>query len=385
MHELGEVVKIQSGGTPSKARKEFWNGDVPWITARDMRGVRVHTTTRCLTEAGAAVARVMPARTVFVLTRGMTLFRDLPVVINDQPASFNQVVKALTPLVSSLDPEFLAYYLTARKDELLKTVTQAGHGTGRLDTAQLEAFALPLPPLFEQHKITQILRTWDDAMEKLSRSKGRKIALARVIRNELSSNSRWSDIVLGNVFAERAEVGGGDAVLLSVTQSSGVIRHSAAGRKDSSSADRSKYKRVVQGDIAYNTMRMWQGASGLVSEEGIVSPAYTVVVPDIARVDARYASHLFKSERMMFNFTRYSQGLTSDTWNLKYPAFSEIRVALPPLSQQRRIAGLLDAMGSEIDLLDRQLELLRMQKHGLMQKLLTGDVRVTLDDGNTND
>ena len=80
---------------------------------------------------------------------------------------------------------------------------------------------------------------------------------------------------------------------------------------------------------------------------------------------------------MVFDFQRYSQGLTSDTWNLKFPAFSKIKVFLPPIEQQEKHAKLLDVLKKEIAVLERQSKTLARQKRGLMQKLLTGEWRVT--------
>lgn len=156
----------------------------------------------------------------------------------------------------------------------------------------------------------------------------------------------------------------------------GVIDRDGVGRKDSASADKSQYKLVLPGDIGYNTMRMWQGVSGLSSLRGIVSPAYTVLIPNQYRIFPRYAAHLFKSRRMVHDFERYSQGLTSDTWNLKYPVFAEIKVFLPPIDQQVGQANLLDAMVDEMSVIKRQRDALVAQKRGLMQKLLTGEWRV---------
>jgi type I restriction enzyme S subunit len=91
----------------------------------------------------------------------------------------------------------------------------------------------------------------------------------------------------------------------------------------------------------------------------------------------RYAAHLFKSRRMVFDFERYSQGLTSDTWNLKFPAFSKIRVFLPPIDHQEKLADTLDALTAEGAVIGKQVEALTRQKRGLMQKLLTGEWRVS--------
>lgn len=122
-------------------------------------------------------------------------------------------------------------------------------------------------------------------------------------------------------------------------------------------------------------MRMWQGRSALSDRDGIVSPAYTVCIPQDG-IDGRFAEHLFQLPKVVHLFWRNSQGLVDDTLNLKFPRFAHIRIEFPCEDEQRRIADMLDAMTSEISLLERRLEAVRRQKKGLMQKLLTGQVRV---------
>lgn len=128
-------------------------------------------------------------------------------------------------------------------------------------------------------------------------------------------------------------------------------------------------------------MRMWQGALGFADEDGVVIPAYTVATPHDDRIDARYASHVLKTPRLIFDFERFSQGLTSDTWTLRFGAFGRVPITLPPLTEQKKIAGILDSARAEIALLDRKIELLRTQKRGLAQKLLSGEVSVGDVDG----
>ena len=162
--------------------------------------------------------------------------------------------------------------------------------------------------------------------------------------------------------------------MLSITSGEGVIPRSGE-RKDTSSEDKSKYLRICPGDIGYNTMRMWQGVSALSSLEGIVSPAYTICTPKKG-IDGEFMAYLFKLPRVINLFYRYSQGLTSDTWNLKYKHFKQIKVTVPEVDEQKSIARILKFCDEEIDLLKKQAEGYRKQKRGLMQKLLTGKWRV---------
>ncbi|MEU3222660.1 restriction endonuclease subunit S [Streptomyces sp. NPDC006976] len=157
----------------------------------------------------------------------------------------------------------------------------------------------------------------------------------------------WRSVSLGEILKLRSERTHSVSTLLSVTADRGVIRQSDSGRRDSSSVDKSLYWDVCSGDVVYNTMRMWQGVSGVASEGGIVSPAYTVCEP-VEGVDSRYIGWLLKEPKQVARFLRRSQGLVSDTWNLKYSEFKMITVELPPLPEQRKVAEILDELDLQI-------------------------------------
>ncbi|WBM79136.1 restriction endonuclease subunit S [Cryobacterium breve] len=323
-------------------------------------------------------------------TNSPNLVGKVGIVREDSSAVFASYLVRLVPDLRLMIPEFLNYWLdsTMVQVHLRKLATRGVSQANINPTTFREYCPLLRPPLPEQRKIAEILRTWDEAIEDVTKQVDAVKKQASGMDNELfrmchsSARNRprdWRGFALADLCSERTQVGSPEDELLSVSQSRGVIPQADAGRKNSSSADRSRYKLVLAGDIAYNTMRMWQGASGVVSARGVISPAYTVVTPDGSRLDVQYAGHLFRSRHMMFDFERYSQGLTSDTWNLKFPAFSTIRIFLPPVEEQRRVSAALD----ELDLARRSLEryalALRTQKRGLMQKLLTGDLRVQVE------
>ena len=140
----------------------------------------------------------------------------------------------------------------------------------------------------------------------------------------LNSALSWEQRKLGDCFAERVE-SMPDGELISVTINDGIKKFSELGRHDNSNDDKSKYKKVCIGDIAYNSMRMWQGASGYSPYEGIVSPAYTVLSPN-SGINSKCLAYQFKLPEMIHTFQINSQGITSDNWNLKYPALSEIEI-----------------------------------------------------------
>lgn len=178
---LGELADFLSGGTPSKSRPEYWTGLVPWVSAKDMKHFRLKDTEDHVSEAAVARGtRLVPAGTVLLLTRGMTLLNDVPICVAQQPMTFNQDIKALRARPHVV-PEYLPYVLLRNKDRLLSQVDLAGHGTGRLNTDELKALAVGLPSRNEQRAIAHILGTLDDKIELNRRMSETLEAMARAL------------------------------------------------------------------------------------------------------------------------------------------------------------------------------------------------------------
>ena len=240
-------------------------------------------------------------------------------------------------------------------------------------------FAMPinLPSEREQSKIASFLQSLDEriaAQEKLvaSLKKYKRGLLSQLIaqKKAFDTSGEWKTVKLGHIFKERTERAKGNETLLAVTISNGVQRRDEIDLKDNSSDDKSNYKCVYIGDIAYNTMRMWQGASGVSPYNGIVSPAYTIVTP--IRPDLHnmtFWAYYFKYSPLVQTFQKYSQGLTSDTWNLKFPQFSEIAVTMPPISEQDKIAECLSVFDEHCKCEDEKLQALLQVRTALLQQL----------------
>lgn len=179
----------------------------------------------------------------------------------------------------------------------------------------------------------------------------------------------WRKDDLGNLFTERKEKGYPNLPLLSLTEQNGIIPQAETNRKNNSSLDKSKYLRVCYGDIAYNTMRMWEGRSAFVNMEGIVSPAYTICTPK-NNINSFFYSYYFKLPNLISEFHRYSQGLVKDTLNLKFDKFAQISVGVPPKSEeQQKIADCLSSIDELINFREQKLAALKQHKKGLMQQL----------------
>jgi type I restriction enzyme S subunit len=179
---------------------------------------------------------------------------------------------------------------------------------------------------------------------------------------------------LGDYFTSRRSRGEDGLPTLSVTLDRGLVRRDSLDRKTDTNLAPAQHLRVFPGDIAYNMMRMWQGASGLAAEAAIVSPAYVVLAPK-KNIDSLFASYLFKTPEMIHRFWAYSYGLTNDRLRLYPNDIKRIPVHLPPLAEQRKIAEILSTWDRAIEVTEALLATARTQKRALMQSLLTGKRR----------
>ena len=175
---------------------------------------------------------------------------------------------------------------------------------------------------------------------------------------------------IGDIYTERSQRGASDMELLSVTMNDGVKLRSEIEGKDNSSEDKSNYKIVRKGDMVYNSMRMWQGANGISPCDGIVSPAYTVLMPK-QEINNGYFAALFKSVKLINEFRKNSQGMTSDTWNLKYPQIETIKVQIPSVSEQDKVSELFSVLDERIATQAQLVESLKKYKRGVVRTLLS--------------
>lgn len=169
-----------------------------------------------------------------------------------------------------------------------------------------------------------------------------------------------------------------DEQMLSVTISKGVIRQadllSNSSKKDSSNENKTAYKLVRPGDIAYNKMRAWQGAVGVSEHIGIVSPAYIVVRPRNEQ-NSRYFHYLLRTPAFAKEAERWSYGITSDQWSLRHEDFKRIYCSVPPKDEQTSIVRFLDNTDRLIRryIHDKKklIGLLNEQKQGIIHQTVT--------------
>lgn len=188
----------------------------------------------------------------------------------------------------------------------------------------------------------------------------------------------WDVVPNRAVFMEVNERGHDDEQMLSVTITQGIIKQrellDGSSKKDSSRQDKSAYKLVRPGDIAYNKMRAWQGALGSSDFLGIVSPAYVVVRPR-AENNSAYFHYLMRTPIFAKEAERWSYGITSDMWSLRPEHFRLIYTVLPPLEEQAAIVRYLDyadrRIRRTIAAKQKLIKLLQEQKQVIIHQAVT--------------
>ena len=295
------------------------------------------------------------------------------------------IISKFYPVFSGKNSDvFFLTLVLNNSDEVVREIAYTCTGTGQkvLSFLDLQKMKVRVPSYDEQKEIAAYFENLDHLitlhqrkLEKIQNMK--KSCLQKMFPKDGANvpeirfsefQGDWEERTLGSCFDERLE-SLPDGELLSVTIGSGIKKFSELDRHDNSNTDKSKYKRVCIGDIAYNSMRMWQGASGRSPYEGIVSPAYTVVKP-IGDIDTQFFAYMFKKKEIIHLFEINSQGLTSDTWNLKYPAFSKIVVRVPRnVEEQSRIARFLLELDELISCTEQEIEITKRMKKGCLQKM----------------
>lgn len=194
---LSEVYQFQSGGTPSKKKPEYWDGDIPWVSPNDKKRPWLNDAMDHITNAGLENgSKLALTRSVFVVVRGMILAKDVPVALAERPMAINQDMKAIVP-GDRISSEFLLYGLATFKDNLFRRVGRSGHGTATLKGSEVAAFKLYLPDLETQAEIGSVIENLEIKETLLSCKRDRYQDLFCTLLNELmTANIRVHELDL---------------------------------------------------------------------------------------------------------------------------------------------------------------------------------------------
>ena len=398
---LGALGRPLSGGTPRTSESRYWNGDIPWISSKDMKVSRLHDSADHVTPLalGNGTRLVQPG-TILMVVRGMSLAHSFPVAIVEKPVAFNQDLKAFMPN-SGVDSEFLLRWLEFNQVALLLLATEATHGTKRIPTLDLLASHVPVPPPTEQRAIAEALSDVDRLLGALEALSAKKRAIKQAAMQQLLTGTarlpgfsgKWETTRIGDVctflptannprsdFVETGDVeyvhyGDIHAHARPVLNCTYDVLPHIEGNRVGNAA------RLVDGDFVMvdasedmagvgKSIEM-QGATG----RNIVAGLHTIVCRGRSDQWAMgFKAYLQFISAFKAALTKVATGIS--VYAVPKRQLSDVELSLPPPLEQEAIVSVLSDMDEEIAALEQRRDKTRAIKQAMMEQLLTGRVRL---------
>ena len=263
-------------------------------------------------------------------------------------------------------------------------------GMKKLSMKRLRSLEITVPLPGEQQRIADILSTWDRSIEQIgeliaAKERRKKALIQQLLKGKTrvpgATSQDWEEKRLGDYFEYFSNRNSEEEQLpvLSCSKVHGIIPQEEKFDKRVASKDTSNYKVVEEGDLVYDPMLLWDGSIGFVKgiQKGIVSPAYYTFKFKVDDLDQVFFEHLLESHYVKYQYEAISQGTNTRRQKAPRQAFLGIKIEVPPREERHAIATILRKVGDELQMLREERDALQRQKKGMMQKLLTGKIRVS--------
>jgi type I restriction enzyme S subunit len=411
VRKLGDVTDIVSGNTPKKSNQDYWGGDIVWITptdVTDLDGKYMSDSKEKITEEGLANSSASLIEPSAVLMTSRATIGE--VVINEVPVTTNQGFKTLVPN-EDLDREYLYYYISSIKQYL--NAIGGGSTFSEISKRDVSSIKIPVPPLSEQHRIADILSTVDEQIQQTDEIIETTLEVKDAVANRLfeegvrnaerepvklgpksvSLPKSWDVTKLTNLDSpEENAVQTGPYQLGDVEFKDSGLRVYGQSNVTSDDYDSvnnhisedleeefSRYK--IKGDDVLLTRMGTVGDASLFpsdAQPGILSYHLLRIRPDQTSCWSPYLHHVLNDGKIVMDQIKsLSHGSIMDGLNVS--TIRQVRIPMPPLEEQKEISQILRAFDRKIKQERQSKEELQDLKRGLMQDLLTGQVRVNQD------
>ncbi|PTY41368.1 restriction endonuclease subunit S [Brachyspira hampsonii] len=385
--QIKDVGDILGGGTPSTKNKEYWNGSILWLTPTEVTSLKtkyLYDTERKITELGLknSSARIIKPNSLIICTRAT--IGDC--CINKKEISTNQGFKSITPN-SNFDVVFLYYLISYNRNILI--LNSSGSTFLEISKSNLENLSFYFPPLDEQKRISEILSLCDEVIENLTKlieqkELYKKGVMQRVLSGEVrfkGFKDEWQTVRLGDIVemssggtpnTKNKEYWNGNIVWVTI--------------KDITSSNNFLYdseKKITEKGLENSSAKIFPINTILYAMYASIGEC---IISKVECTTSQAILGIECSEKIYFMFLYYllvsyknnakRMRQTGTQPNLNKQIVSDFEFNIPSLEEQKKIAGLLSVIDDDIDNLKKQLELRKQQKKGLMQRLLTGEVRI---------
>lgn len=156
---LRELCSFRHGGTPSKANAAFWQGDIPWVSPKDMKSTVIEDASDHISEAAVSgsATSIVPEGAILVVVRSGILVHSLPIARVGKPVSFNQDIKAIIPASDSVSAEFLFWFLRSQANHVVARGVKKGATVHSVQSGFIENLLVPVPSVDQQRQIVDLL------------------------------------------------------------------------------------------------------------------------------------------------------------------------------------------------------------------------------------
>ena len=403
------VVSLYTGNSISDNEKDKYEDNtdaVPYIATKDIKqefNIIDYDNGMYVKEKDESFCRAFPGSTLMCIEGGSAGRKKALV---DRKVCFVNKLCCFAP--TDIDAKYLYFILNSPHYEAEFNNNISGL-IGGVSKAKLGEFYLPYADRDTQEKIGNYLdakcakidsfiKKQQAIIEKLKEYKVSVITetVTKGITNKNNlKNSKidwieaipehWRECRVANLYKQTSENGNENLPFLTVSINSGIsdreLEDDEQDRSFVRSEDRTKYKKVQPGDLVYNMMRAWQGAFGAARVEGMVSPAYVTCRPiNVNTIDTRYIEYLFRTPIAIEEMHRYSHGVADFRLRLYWDEFKNIKLCLPPLSEQTAISDYLDSKVRSIEatISDREKIIEKMDEYrkSLIYEVVTGKKEV---------
>lgn len=390
-YKLGDLTKWRSGGTPPKMVEKYWNGSIPWISAKTLIGNSISTSSIKITNEGLIKgSRLAEIGSILLLVRGSGLFKGFPVAIVEKEVAFNQDIKEIIADRNFLLPEFLLYWIEANTQTLNNKLEVTGIGAGKFDTEILKGLDIQIPSFNIQKIIIDFFKTIDDKIEFNRQTNKTLEAIAQTLFKEMCVPKRtetsmgWKTVVFSNLFevkdgthnSPKQKPEGKHLITSKHLMKEGFIDFDSAYKISVADyTDINKRSQVDNFDILYSMIGTI-GNIHLVNENEVDFAIKNIgLFKTSQRKDLIYLVYLFlKSEFAIQYMKERHSGSTQQYVTLK--TLREIPINIPPETTIIKLNKQVIPLFEQIKINNQQILTLIILRDSLLPKLMKGEIKL---------
>lgn len=271
---------------------------------------------------------------------------------------------------------FLAHTASDRYKQFIQAIAKPAVNQASFTGTDYKKYLIPLPTKKEQEKISDIILSLEKNIDILERIIEKKQLKYKALLQKIFYGRKKLQKYIVEVSAKNTD--GKITDILSITNSKGFIKQDEKFERIVAGKDLTNYRIVSKGQFAYNPSRINVGSVALMTkfDKGIVSPLYIVFETDENFLLKEYFKHFFSSLSFLRQINIFSQGGVRSS--LSFGNLKMMSLNIPDIKTQKSVSCLLNDIVEEMDILKVELDKLKIQKKGLIHKLITGKIRVKI-------